>query len=233
MIFFEGFTLGRIANAAVKNIGRFCLERGGRSRLDESIKASLLLLRDRVLHAPPVMVGRELTDTWIVFTDGACNPEAKEGSIGGLIISPSGVCVSFFSGLVPNFVLAEFFKCSKNPIHELEVLPVLAASDAWGHLFAKSLIVFYIDNESSRMAFVKGVGETQFASQMIHEFVCIEAEQQHRTWFGRCPSHSNPSDGASRLDTSWFTQRGVSQTVLDWERLRHRLGLGGEEPDRR
>lgn len=52
MIFFEGFTFGRTANAAVKNLGRFCVERGGRKRLDDSIKSNLLLLRDRVLSSP-------------------------------------------------------------------------------------------------------------------------------------------------------------------------------------
>ena len=55
---------------------------------------------------------------------------------------------------------------------------------------------------------------------------------QHRTWFGRRPSHSNPSDGASRLITTWFEERGVGRTVIDWERLRHHLKLGGVEPDR-
>ena len=122
---------------------------------------------------------------------------------------------------------------SKNPIHELEVLPVLIACKEWGQHFSGSLVVYYVDNESARMAFVKGVGETAFASRMIHDFVCLESEMGHRVWFGRCPSYSNPSDSASRLDSVWFERRGVGQTVLDWERLRHHLGLDGVASDRR
>ena len=90
MIFFESYAFGRLANSTVKNIGRFCVESSGRKRLDSSIQGSLLLLRDRVLEAPPVVIGRPLGDTWIIFTDGACNPELKTGSVGGLILSPQG-----------------------------------------------------------------------------------------------------------------------------------------------
>jgi hypothetical protein len=93
--------------------------------------------------------------------------------------------------------------------------------------------VYYIDNESAKMAFVKGSGETDFASHLIDDFVCLEAQMQHETWFRRCPSHSNPSDGASRLDLTWFEGKGASRTNLNWERLRHHLGLGEEMPERR
>jgi hypothetical protein len=191
MIFFEGFTFGRTANAAVKNLGRFCVERGGRKRLDDSIKSSLLLLRDRVLSSPPIKVGKPLADTWIIFTDGACSPELGQGSIGGLIISPCG-SVQLFSSAVPGDVMEEFFGSSRNPIHELEILPVFTACLLWGALFKGALVVYYIDNESARMAFVKGNGETTFACRLVYDFVCLESEMQHRTWFGRCPSHSNP-----------------------------------------
>eukprot|EP00435_Cladocopium_sp_Y103_P063423 s272_g25.t1 len=156
-----------------------------------------------------------------------------EGSIGGLILSPHGQCLSYFSEAVPVDILNEFFKVSCNPIHKLAVLPVLVACLLWGEEFASALLVYYIDNESARMAFVKGSGETTFASAMISDFASLECELQHRRWFGRCPSHSNPADGASRLDLSWFEGRGAYRTTVAWERLRHRLGLEGEKPDRR
>ena len=94
MVFFEGFTVGRVANAAIKNLGRFCTEGSGKKKLDDSIKYSLLV---RVLCAPPVRVGNSLNHTWIVFTDGAWNPDKQEGSIGSLIIDPRGCCQSYFS----------------------------------------------------------------------------------------------------------------------------------------
>lgn len=115
MVFFEGYSFGRNANAAVKNLGRFCVERGGKRRLDDSLKGSLLLLRDRVLSVPPITVGRQMCDTWIIFTDGACTPESQEGSIGGLIISPCGVCHSSSVKLCPRMCCRGFSGFQKTP----------------------------------------------------------------------------------------------------------------------
>ena len=167
-----------------------------------------------------------------MFTDGACSPELRQGSIGGIIIDPFGRCQSFFSSMVPEDVMEELFRESANPIHELEVLPVLVACILWGTRFANALIVYYIDNESARMAYLKGHGETNFASCMIGSFVELEAAQQHKTWFGRCPSTSNPADGPSRLDLSWCERKHAERTSLNWELLRHHLNIKGERPER-
>ena len=152
MVFFEGFAFGRVANAAVKNLGRFCTEKEGKKKLDDSMRCSLLALTDRVLGGAPLRVGMTLTDTWLVFTDGACNPEQHVGSIGGLIIDPWGRCQSYFSGNVPEDITGLLFKASANPIHELEVLPVVVARIEWGERYSGALVVYYIDNESARMA---------------------------------------------------------------------------------
>ena len=69
----------------------------------------------------------------------------------------------------------ELLKDSANPIHELEVLPVLVACLLWGSRYSGALIVYYIDNESARMAYIKGHGETIYASYMIGSFVELEA----------------------------------------------------------
>ena len=113
------------------------------------------------------------------------------------------------------------------------MLPVLVACLLWGARFSGALIVYYIDHESARMAYIKGNGETSFASYMIGNFVELEAAWQHETWFGRCPSTSNPADGPSRLDLSWFEGKHAEQTSLNWEQLRHHLNIKGERPDRR
>ena len=98
--------------------------------------------------------------------------------------------------------MEEFFESSRNPTQEPEILPILTACLLWGTLFKGALVVYYIENESARIAFVKGNGETTFACRLAYEFVCLKPEMQHRTWSGRRPSHSNPSDSASRLDTA-------------------------------
>ena len=41
-----------------------------------------------------------------------------------------------------------------------------------------------------------------------------------RSWFARVPSHSNPADGASRLDDKELTSLGAPRTTFEWESVR-------------
>ena len=52
-------------------------------------------------------------------------------------------------------------------IHELEVMPILLAAELWGKTYEGSQVGYYIDNESARMAHIRGDGETLRAAQMI------------------------------------------------------------------
>ena len=145
MILFEGFTfgIGRVANSSVKTISRFCVGSNAKKKLDLPMKRSLEFLRSRVAAGPPLRIERALHSTWLVFTDGACEQDVKSGSVGGVIFSPCGVCLNFFGESVPRRILDGLF-----------------SSHLWGEMFAHSQVVFYIDNESARMAFIRGDGST-------------------------------------------------------------------------
>ena len=101
MIFFEGYTFGRVANAAVKTMGRMCTGPRAAKNLDDSSRRALQFLKQRVLSGPPLKIEKALHSTWFIFTDGACDQVAKTGSIGGVIYSPSGECLRFFGESVP------------------------------------------------------------------------------------------------------------------------------------
>ena len=96
MVFFEAFTFGRIANAAVKSLGRLSLNRTASNILTKDLINTLRFLIKRVENAEPVKVERCFSSTWLVFTDGACEAEKRFGGIGGILISPSGACVQNF-----------------------------------------------------------------------------------------------------------------------------------------
>lgn len=53
----------------------------------------------------------------------------------------------------------------------------------------------------------------------------VEARLQHRVWFGRVPSFSNPSDAPSRLDFQEVLGLGAVRTSVDWEMTRRHLSL--------
>ena len=86
---------------------------------------------------------------------------------------------------MPDCILNRLFELSKNPIHELEVLPVLLAANLWSVYLAKAQTVWYIDNESARMAMIRGAGETTYSSKFISEFVAVECREQIKSWFAR------------------------------------------------
>ena len=225
MIFFEGYAFGRVANSAVKALGRLCNSPEPGAKFSTTMRTTLEFLQQRVLQGRPLKIQSSLNQTWLVFTDGACEPEAREGSVGGVVYDPYGNCLHFFGERVPDRVMDDLLGRSKKPIHELEVLPVLIAAEHWGQTNAEAQVVYYIDNESSRMAYIRGDGETQRAAQMIHAFVQYESAMQHRVWFGRVPSYSNPADGPSRLDFKEVLKLGATKTSIDWELVRKHLEL--------
>ena len=105
MVFFEGYTFGRIANAAVKSLGRLSLNKTANNVLTKDLINILGFLIRRVEQAEPVKVERCFSSTWLVFTDGSCEAEKKFGGIGGILISPSGSCVQYFSSEVPAWLM--------------------------------------------------------------------------------------------------------------------------------
>ena len=148
MIFFEGYTFGRVANSAMKTLGRLCTQPSASKGLDDSSRRALQFLRQRVLSGPPLKIEKSIHSTWFVCTDGACDQEAKKGSIGGVLYNRSGDCLQFFGESVAPRLMEDFFSRFQNPIHELELLPVLVASFLWGEMFQHSQVVYFIDNES-------------------------------------------------------------------------------------
>ena len=168
-------------------------------------------LHSRVLEAQAISIERSLLSTWFVFTDRACSQAEKTGSIGGVLVSPGGrwMCFFFFAAVVPQHIPERLFKLSKNPIHELEVLPVLLAAMLWSVYLSKAQTVWYIDNESARMAMIRVAGETEYSSRSISGFVSIECREQFKSWFSR--------DGASRMECQQLLSLGAVQTTLRWE----------------
>ena len=116
-----------------------------------------------------------------------------------------------------------FLSKSKNPIHEIELLPAWFSIVLWSDLIKNSQAVHFIDNESSRMALVKGYGETFFGKRIVCAHVDQENALQLRSWYARVPSFSNIADGPSRMDCALVTRLGGKQIMLPWERFLHVL----------
>ena len=213
MLWFENFVCGRQANTLVAKLGKFAGQDKSPKPLDASLKDTLLMLLARLSSGRPVGVSPKVLGTWICFTDGACEERC---SVGGVLVDPHGRPVQAFGSVVPESFQTHFYEHSKHPIYEIELLPLLAAAVLWGPMLDKSQVVFYLDNEAARAGLIKGSGATRMADAIISEFCEMESSLQLKTWFSRVPSHSNLSDGPSRLDFSLTDSLGYGQIDVPW-----------------
>ncbi|CAE7424754.1 unnamed protein product, partial [Symbiodinium necroappetens] len=121
------------------------------------------------------------------------------GSVGAVLYNNAGCAVGAFGSTVPQTLLNRLLAYSKNPIYELELLPVLLSLRAWGHLLRQGQVVSYVDNEAAKSSLIRSSGATEVAENIVEAIRLIEDGLQIRCWFSRVPSASNPADDPSRL----------------------------------
>ena len=109
-----------------------------------------------------------------------------------------------------------FYRESRHPIYEVELLPVLVAVTIWKEVLQSCQIVFYIDNEAAKAGLIRGAGATPLANAIIGDFCIAEAELQLKTWFNRVPTHSNLSDGPSRQNFELVNALGCARFEIPW-----------------
>ena len=225
---FETFAGGRVAQQALRSLSRMASTGRKSETLTASELSTIRFLRERVICAPPTRISATSLQTWLVFTDGACEGEdMKTGSLGAVLISPCGVALEFISERVPDQWMQKFLSLSKHPIFELELLPVWIALTEWeGHLTGAQC-VFYLDNEAAKASLVNGASMQSSGAEIIQAFVYSEMRMQVKVWFARVPTSSNISDGPSRFDLKEMEKFGIGQRKVHWQDLLERMGNEG------
>ena len=217
MLFFECFVYGRVANLDLKLFGDLC--RLGRTSPVLSPKELRVVQRLclRVEEGKAVPLGLRDLATWIIFTDGACEGEQPSGSVGGAIVAPNHRLVHYFGDKAPGTLMSVLLRSSSHPIHELEMIPVLISFGLWGHLIAGSQVVHYIDNESVRLALLRGSGETAGARELASRIMNFEFSLNCKSWYARVASHSNIADAPSRMSFEQMETLGCTRFSVDWD----------------
>lgn len=157
MIFFEGFSFGRVACSAVKALGKIVDMKRHSVALDHDMRFNLEFLKKRVTNSLPIRIGPKLHQPWIIFSDGSSEPESCTGAIGGVLVDPHGLCLHFFSSSVPSHHIRKLLEKSENPIYELEILPLVVSLELWGNLIRDCPVVHYIDNDAAKAPFDQGL----------------------------------------------------------------------------
>ena len=119
MVFFEGYSFGRVSNQAMRTLAGACKSSNVTVELNMVHKAALKVLLDRVSSSSPLIVQPSIRSTWILFRDGACEPERRWGGIGGVLISPNGTCAGYFGEEVPASLTDDFFLFRRTPFSNL------------------------------------------------------------------------------------------------------------------
>ena len=216
LLWFENFVCGRQANFLVARLGKFSAESKFNKPMDDLLRETLVMLLARVEAGRPTEVSTRVFSTWVLFTDGACE---EASSVGGVLINPLGCAVAMFGDVLPKQFEKMFYRESAHPIYEVELLPILIAFTLWSAIIDKCQLVSYLDNDAARAGLIRGAGATRL-SDVIIQMVCEhEAQMQLKTWFSRVPSHSNISDGPSRLEFGLLEKLGCSRHAVPWSKV--------------
>ena len=114
------------------------------------------------------------------------------------------------------------------------MFPVLTAKCTWKKELEGRSLLWFLDNESARAAFIRNfspVVDNFFLLQVNSSF---DVELQSRNWYSRVPSKSNPADSASRLEFSTYVNAvqctpcydQLENSLQDFETLRKLLEEG-------
>ncbi|CAE7710295.1 SLC24A2 [Symbiodinium sp. CCMP2592] len=217
LVFFEGFVFGRMSNSSIRTVDRAARAGLTTKSLPEDVRKSLVVIRERLRVAEPVTIATKNHQSWIIFTDGACEGGKKLGSIGGVIVGLNGRPISFFSEQVPQDIMRILLRDSQNPIFELELLPVLLAYRLWGQWCRFSQAVFYVDNEGARHSIIAAGGGAALARVIIDGILSKETSLQIHAWYARVPTHSNIADSPSRGEYEGLLNIGCSRLRVDWD----------------
>ena len=200
LVWFGSFVFGRQMNVSLRTLNKYAHGACRKVKRNQELTDTLLVVKKCLMDAAPAKICKSIANTWLIFTDGAYEPKSDvPASVGGVLVDPMGNVVQYFGEAVNKELLSEFELDSQHPIYELEVLPVLLATLIWAECIQQSQVVFYIDNEAAKSAFIQGVGFTKVAKELTTKFDDLETRLGIISWFGRVASHSNLADGPSRL----------------------------------
>ena len=200
----------------VAKLGRFVTHTKHVQNIPPELKETLERLLERVQSSQPVEVSTKIFSTWICFTDGACEDKA---TVGAVLVNPLGSAVCAFGAELPCDLQALFYKESKHPIYEVELLPVLLSLMIWGSQLRQCQVVYYLDNEAAKAGLIKGSGATRLADVIVGNFCANESKLELKTWFSRVPTHSNLSDGPSRMNFDLVITLGCALHQVPWHEV--------------
>eukprot|EP00435_Cladocopium_sp_Y103_P024718 s1417_g6.t1 len=182
-------------------------------KLTKEVEEALELAASMLQAAPP----RRL-DAWnteapcIIFTDGAY--EGSTASCGAVVFSPRIGKPMAFGFVVPEAITNQWKSFGhEQVIAQAEMLPIVVIKRQFVNIVGGARVIFFIDNEGVKEAFVSGTTKSAASRMMLVEAMLRDSENNSLSWYARIPSPSNVADPPSRLE--W----GKLNKILDYQKV--------------
>ena len=189
---------------------------------------ALTLYRNMLMNQGPRSLSYRSTNTCYFFTDASFEMEndIPKAGHGGVLVSPSGKPIRFFSGnLNKDHVALLNPKGSKTTIFECEFLAVLVAYKAWSREVAGSQLVVFIDNNAVRDSLISCDTSNNTASIILKAILQLEDKVKALAWYTRVPSPSNIADDPSRQDCTFLRSLKCQEDKIDMDVILANIGL--------
>ena len=198
MHFSQAQVFGRSALPAIREIGNRAHDPGKSYAVTQRLKTAF----DYVIHCFRSMPPRKITacdclPLLHVFSDGAF--EDGVATWGFVIVDCSSDSRTISGGTVPHALTEAWLAVvGKQVITQVEMLAVLFARLYLGKACAGRKMVYWIDNDPARDAYIRGHSDSDASLSILYSFFGVESQAPNFLWFSRVPSYSNVADEPSR-----------------------------------
>ena len=236
LLYAAGHTHGRCTQLACQLLHKFSGD-GPMVTLTVELVHAVAMALEQLMTSKPREIRPWMQQRCVlIFTDGAVEDDFGSVTYGALLVDLSDGSRRFFGGHIPETLVNEWrIGGKKQVIAQAEMFPVLVAKETWESEIYQRSVLWFLDNESARMAFIRNY------SPVIDNFLLLQVNSQldlrveARHWYSRVPSKSNPSDAASRLAFESYTNACWSEpsfkicldTLLQLSKLKEMLKRGG------
>mgnify|MGYP001819786562 CR=1 FL=1 len=150
---------------------------------------------------PKVITAWSQQQPVLLFTDGACEESGRKVTHGALLVDTTTSRYEYFGDDVPMEWADSWRQGGKRQlVGQAEIFPLLVAKVTWPDVFKGRRVIWFADNESARIAVVRGFSPSLQSSVILRKNAEADVKLGCCVWASRVPTKSNPSDAASRLD---------------------------------
>ena len=137
-----------------------------------------------------------------VFRKGACGVGVTSF---GAILFEEGMQPEAFGAVAPQG-LVDMWKTRDDQdqvIGQAEFNPLIVARLTWSGRMTGRRVIYFIDNDSARMASIKSYSPAKPSLEIVMSCVEWDGLNNSTAWYARVPTESNIADAPSRMDRTF------------------------------